>query len=59
MNMSTIYHYNSNHQIGKRVYWPGSGLDVVEYDLLGTYSRTILYCTVLCCIVLMTTSADI
>ena len=57
--MSIIYHYNSNHQIGKRVYWPGSGLDVVEYDLLGTYSRTILYCTVLCCIVLMTISADI
>ena len=21
-------------QIGKRVYWPGSGLDIVEYDLL-------------------------
>jgi acetyltransferase-like isoleucine patch superfamily enzyme len=24
----------SSPQIGKRVYWPGSGLDIVEYDLL-------------------------
>ena len=21
-------------KVGKRVYWPGSGLDIVEYDLL-------------------------
>jgi acetyltransferase-like isoleucine patch superfamily enzyme len=31
--MVPIYcHFNI--QIGKRVYWPGSGLDIVEYDLL-------------------------